>query len=116
MTAGRARSEPGADRQPRPSIIHIAKPIQITRREQAVVDDVLLSPEFEGEVKQHVGMIAVNVVGHILDAFVDALERFGPGTVVMALGIAARRFTVSVKHGGEVDLDVTPGDSGQSIR
>ena len=87
-------------------VIHVAEPVQIARREQSVVNHMLLPPKFKRQVQQYVGMLAVNGVGHILNAFVNPFQRFCPRLVLVSLGVATGSFAISVEHGGQINLHV----------
>ena len=49
-------------------IIDIAHPIQITGRQQAGIDHVLLTPKLEGQVEKYVRMFLVDFAGDVADA------------------------------------------------
>ena len=89
------------------SVGYVAHPVKIARGQQARIDDMLLAPEFEGQVEKHFGMLLVDFAGHIGDAFIDHVERLSPVAMVVALGPAARRLTVGIEDGGQVELDVS---------
>src|SRR4051794_35859751 len=75
-------------------IVDVAHPIEISGCEKARVDDVFLSPEFESEIEQDVGMLCIDFGSHLPDAFIDSDQRFGPVAVVVSFCPAARGFAV----------------------
>src|ERR1039458_10116393 len=51
-------------------------------------------------------MFLVNLRGHIRDAFVNHVERFGPVAMMVVFGPTARRLAVGIEDGCEFELYV----------
>src|SRR5271157_4917574 len=68
---------------------------------------MLLPPELKSQVQKNLRVLKIDLVGYILDAFIDAVQGFGPVPMVMPLRVATRALTIGVKDGGQVDLYVS---------
>src|ERR1035441_8889100 len=67
-------------------IHNVAQPVHIGHAQQRMVDEVFFAPKLESVVHQHLGMLAIEPLAHILQTLVDAHQRLGPGLVVVARG------------------------------
>src|SRR3990172_4179559 len=88
-------------------ILHIAQPIQIGGSQQPVIDEVLLPPQFVGEINQQIGMGGIDLIGNPADCLKNACQRFRPCVMLVSFSVTAGGFAISVKNGGQIEFDVT---------